>query len=392
MPGGAHVGGVVVAVLGISPERFAEEFEQGLAHGRVDQFGLDGGFSVHQVGRALAVAPVGQGARGHFMQHHGGGEAFGGGVPAPSALLELEERLQVGRGAGADLVERGAGEGEVEQLEAEFVVLAVFRNADVVRLDVAVRYALLLQKLHRFEQVFAETLEQVEREAAFAGEALRQGFDAGALHEETGQALDGERVLLGGDDARVAQRVERGVLCQDAVVVLGAAGNLEHQMAAALVHQQGDGGRTAAEPLFHHRAALQPVAGLGFEWVDSGLLGGAGELLLIGVEPLEEVRHGLRAGDDLSARAFVDEFFEFRRHTIQDAGEHETLAVAKKLVALWQAVSGRLPSEDVIRNGAEREDVHGLAAPARIEQGLRRNIDQLATLREPLRVKRGGPP
>src|ERR1039458_9439586 len=86
MPRRAHVGGVVVALLGISPERFAKEFEQGLAHGSVDQFGLDCGFGVHQVGRALAVAPIGQGTRGHFMQHHGGGETFGGGVPAPAAL------------------------------------------------------------------------------------------------------------------------------------------------------------------------------------------------------------------------------------------------------------------------------------------------------------------
>src|ERR1039458_7329854 len=75
-----------------------------------------------------------------------------GSAPSPpAALLEREERLQIRRGAGADLVERGAGEGEVEQLEAEFVVLAVFRNADVVGLEIAVRDALLLQKLQRFE-------------------------------------------------------------------------------------------------------------------------------------------------------------------------------------------------------------------------------------------------
>jgi len=81
-----------------------------------------------------------------------------------------------------------------------------------------------------------------------------------------------------------------------------------------------------------------------------------------------------------------------RRHAIQHAGEHEALAVAEKLVAFRQAVGGGLPGEDVIRNSAEREDVHGLAAPARIEQGLRRDIDQLAALGEPRRVKRGGPP
>ena len=60
-----------------------------------------------------------------------------------------------------------AGEREIEEHQVQLVAPADLAHRDVVRLDVAVRDALLFQVVDHVEQVFAESLEEIDVEPAF---------------------------------------------------------------------------------------------------------------------------------------------------------------------------------------------------------------------------------
>ena len=81
VPGGAHVSGGVKALGGETAERAGEKSREGLAHLGIEQIGRDGDLVRNEMGRALAIAPSGESAGGHFIEDDGGREPFGMGIP-----------------------------------------------------------------------------------------------------------------------------------------------------------------------------------------------------------------------------------------------------------------------------------------------------------------------
>ena len=67
--------------------------------------------------------------------------------------------------AGRDVVGRRAAQREVEQHELQLAG-AVLGDADVLGLDVAMGHTFGFEVVHRFDQLFAEALQHVERQAA----------------------------------------------------------------------------------------------------------------------------------------------------------------------------------------------------------------------------------
>src|ERR1017187_33034 len=108
------------------------------------------------MGRALAVAPSGKRAGRHFVEDEGGGEALRAGVPAGA---EGEEGLHVVRGAGTGVIEGQVGKREIEKLKVE--LFGVFADADVVRLEIVVGNAFVLEVFEDVEQVVAEAFEEL---------------------------------------------------------------------------------------------------------------------------------------------------------------------------------------------------------------------------------------
>src|ERR1035438_8600692 len=157
------------------------------------------------MGRALAVAPSGERSGRHFVEDEGGGEALSAGVPARA---EGKEGLHVVRGAGAGVIEGQVGKREIEKLEVE--LFGVFADADVVRLEIAVGDAFVLEVFEDVEQVVAEALEEFAGEAAIFAEAVGEGALAGELHEERIEAVESEDFLGvdGSDDKRGTELVE----------------------------------------------------------------------------------------------------------------------------------------------------------------------------------------
>jgi hypothetical protein len=75
--------------------------------------------------------------------------------------------------AGRDVVGRRAAQREVEQHQLQLAG-AVFGDADVLGLDVAVGDTFGFKVVHRFDQLFTEALQHVERQAAFFLDLLGQ--------------------------------------------------------------------------------------------------------------------------------------------------------------------------------------------------------------------------
>jgi hypothetical protein len=171
VPGSPHIDGVVETLAGVAAEGFAKESGEGFADGRVYEFGLNGDVVVNEMGRAEAVTPTRDCAGGHFVKDDSGGITFGGSIPA-AAAGELEEWFEVGRGAGADVVERGIGQGEIEEFESILGVLAEGLDADVLGLEVAVADAFGFEVLDNFEEVFTVAVEEFEGEASDIFELL----------------------------------------------------------------------------------------------------------------------------------------------------------------------------------------------------------------------------
>ena len=100
-------------------------------------------------------------------------------------------------------------------------------NADVVRFDVAVRDAVLLQPVGHCQQFLAKALQQIEREPSFIADALRQGvgagldLDTGHGHEQRRVATD-HRLLVQLDDIVVPKLVQGVAFLDQARIVVSA--------------------------------------------------------------------------------------------------------------------------------------------------------------------------
>ena len=228
-----HLLGVIEALGDVATERLAEELGEPLPQACVEKFRIDADLAVEVRRVGGAVPPARQRPGGQLMEGRGRRVALGVKVPA-WGLAQGEQRVEVSRGPGPDVVGRGPRQGEIEEHDVQGVATPDHPHGDVVGLDVPMGDALLLEVIHDVEQVHAESLEMLEVEASFLAKTLAEGFDPILAlvdedwpHQEGGVFADLDK-LAEFDDVLVPELLENLGFVLDASVLLGVARGLEH--------------------------------------------------------------------------------------------------------------------------------------------------------------------
>ena len=388
-PGAQQLLGIVVPVRGGAGQGLGEEGAQrGLRGGR-EEIGLQRHLGLGELGGRLAVAPARQAAHRHLVKGDGGGEALGVQVPALLGA-QAQEGVEVGGGAGLEVVRRRAGEREVEQHQRQ-AAAAVAGDADVVGLDVTVHHRVLLEQAHGVEQLLAPALQHVQRQATGCLDALGKGFVAGTLEQQRGAPGHGGAATQL-HDVGVAQLAQGLGLGLQVVVVGGIHRDLEHQLfvAAVRAHQQRVAGRAAAQALDDGVATLDAVTAVGLAGVDRGFGVGRGELVLHRVELLDELLHRAVAAQHVGAGGELHQLLQGRRAAVHGVGQAQALAEAQALVQLQRGAGRGLGGEDQPGQAAQREDVHLRAMGGVGAGGLGGQVDQARVLDVGLHVQRAG--
>jgi hypothetical protein len=120
----------------IASKSLREEFDHRLTQIRVEELGVEAHFAFEQSRIALSVAPTRQLASCHLIERYGQCISLSVDVPA-QRFAATEKGFQIGSGTGANVVEGGAREREVEQDHAQRLVLPKGPNADIVGLEIS---------------------------------------------------------------------------------------------------------------------------------------------------------------------------------------------------------------------------------------------------------------
>ena len=235
-PSGKHVGRVVVPVSRITLEGLLKKGKQRIANRRVQKVGIDSDLRVDQVRRTLAVTPTRRRPRRHFIENYGNRIPFGSCVPTAPAR-ELQKWLKVWRRPRANLIERGICERKVEYLETLLKKFSIFLNADIVGLQVAMRYAHFLQVLNHLEQVFAVALKKLQRQPANIFQFLRQSSLARIFHEKPGLPIRERQQFPSFHYQRVGKFLECAMFSFNTLIIFGATSDFQHQPLSIALHQ-----------------------------------------------------------------------------------------------------------------------------------------------------------
>ena len=375
-PGAEHLLGVVETRAVVAPQRLLEERGHLLAHRRLEHIGVDRRFAVEDGRLALPVAPPRQRSRRHLVQRHGCREPFRVGVPA-RRLARLQERVEVMARAGQDVLGRRAREREVEQDEMELV--ADLRRAQVFRLDVAMRNALLLEPVDRREEVLTEPLEQLQMEAALLAQAVGERGVARPGHEQThtvvARAVLERQDLMELHDVLMAQGAEHVRLRAEAIVVLRRQRHLEHVFLTVALDEQRERRRPLAEPPLHDEAVIELVARACIERVGPGTFLRPGELVFEPFELFQELADRFEARRHLGMGRVLHEKLQPVPGAVEHGRDPETLFIPQPFGQLEEARRRRATREEVVRDGAEREDVELFPRRAALGHRLGRHVD-----------------
>ena len=277
------------------------------------------------------------------MQRHGDGVALGGEVEGP---LRVEERLEVGRGAGVGIRSARPGEREVVENEVLLLVGAEGHDAEVVGLDVAVRHADLLEVAHRFEQVVAPTLQELGADGAVLAQHIGEGPLAGEGQDEGGP-LRQLHLLDELDDVGLIEVDETCALGADAVVAGAAEGDLEHHVTVMgqVPAPQRRGGGALAEAAHDLEAPGEGVAGLCEQRVDTVLEPFAGHRRTRHRQRGGDVGHALVAVRHDRGGAATHDRFECGVDLGHDRGERQPV-LAERGAQPCTIGGGRLPGDE----------------------------------------------
>ena len=277
--------------------------------------------------------------------------------------------------AGRDVVGRRAAQREVEQHELELAV-AVLGNADVLGLDVAMGDALGFEVVHRFDQLFAEALQHVERQTPLFLELLGHRRGASALEQQGRAAGNGERLAVS-HDVLVMQPREHLALSGQTVVVRDVARNLEHVLfvAAVLAHQQRVAGGAAPHALDDGEATVEAVVLTGDARVDRGFRVGGGEFVLDAIQVVQKLLHGVVSGEHVGAGGELDELLLTCAAAVHHVRQTQPLADAQLLGQVQHRLGGRLAAEELVGDAAQREHIEARAVRGVRAGRLRREVD-----------------
>ncbi len=269
------------------------------------------------------------------------------------------------------------------------LLAAGLEHADVGGLDVAVLHGLRLDRLEREEQVFAPAPRVVEALRPLALEQLREAL-ARVVEQEREPPSEGEPRVELHDALAVELREHRGFV-REALLVLSVEGDLEGEGLAAALDAKHLRGRAAAEELHHAQPVAEHVTGARVEGIGVGLRGlgfGAGDHVekvrheVVGAgDPLQRI--GLGRQRDERVEGACSQKFEDVAALRGDAevfarGAQREVPRAHEEGALGEGRAGGSPREHAVGEGAEREDVAGLARVARVLEHLGRAVHEVA--------------
>ncbi len=104
-------------------------------------------------------------------------------------------------------------------------------DADVIRLDITVRNALLFQILDNIQQVLSEALQELQLQFVFLSQPLAERFYSGAFHQDACLLSDSPSLDVF-NEVLVAEFAENLTLALEAVVMGGINCCLEHELLA----------------------------------------------------------------------------------------------------------------------------------------------------------------
>ena len=250
---GEHVGRGAVSLLGVLGECLLEEADERVGDRRVEVAGFDGG-ALDELRRSFAVAVDRRVTGRHLEEGYGGGVPLGRRVPV-LARASPQERVKVGRRAGADGGGACLGEREVEEDEVLGAVTLLLAHAEVGRLDVTVVDARLRP---------ATRVPRAGRCPSGRGGRVRAAGGRGARRRASPPRRTQEGVPCGLRPARA--RSQRSGRCEVACCALSAASTSASRVESlrrvvvdrdledpnfvvglAIAHQEPDGRRPGAE-------------------------------------------------------------------------------------------------------------------------------------------------
>ena len=156
---------------------------------------------------------------------------------------------------------------------------------------------------------------------------------------------------------------------------LGPWGDLQDDLLAFALGQDGAGHGSAPEVTGDDEAALEGVTGLGFGGDDVGRGIGGEEIRLDGVEVFDEVGDGVETAIDSGRGGGKHEVVQGAGHAILDSGEAEAAVIAQGLLEIEAGGGGRLAREHQPGESAQGEDIAVLACGLEGGESLGGEVD-----------------
>jgi hypothetical protein len=181
------------------------------------------------------------------VQRHRGRIALGIEIPPGRRPSVGEKWIEVGSRPSLNVLWRRPRQREVEEHEPIGAAARHFGDTKIVRLDVAVDDALLLQMVYGLDQVLAEPAHKVEGQLVVTAQPLREAFLPRPFHQDAGSFRD-RHLGLEADNILMVQAAQHLALGADAISVRGVQRDFKNEFAllALTPNDQRIGGAAAA--------------------------------------------------------------------------------------------------------------------------------------------------
>ena len=192
-------------------------------------------------------------------------------------------------------------------------------------------------------------------------------------HEQAHAVAEPQLVVLL-DDELMPQGTQHLRLRLEAAVALGIQRHLEHLLPSISLDEERQRRGPLAEPPPDDQPMLDLVPRTRIERVRPRTFLRTGDLLLEVFEIVEELADRFEARRHFRVRRVLHEKLQVLAGAVQDGGELQALFPPEPLRHLQQAGRGGSAREEVIGDGAEREDVELLPGGGSLGHRLRRHV------------------
>lgn len=212
----------------------------------------------------------------------------------------------------------------------ELVAPLDLADGDIIRLDIAMRNAgLFLQIFQHFQQVFAETLQEIDMKPAFVPEPIAQRLDPaifligeGRRHQEREPVADLQGAALF-DNMVMTQLLEDFRFVAQPLVVRRIVRRLQHEFIAVPFDNEHDGTAAATEPPHDPIVSGQQIVLFRMIRIidELPLVIGGRQFLFDSFQNLQEIICRVDPRADIRMRAPVNELLEVFARAVEDGAD-----------------------------------------------------------------------